>query len=245
MKSLSILAVITAASMWGCKPGNTHDGHNNSNTGNILVKKTADFNITGKGINHNWNRTGWNIIPRIGDTGNEEETKMKILYSNTGLYFLFSCADKLITATMNSDFMDLWNEDVVEVFLWPDTNDTLYFEYELSPLNYELPILVSNSAHDLTRWQPFHYEADRKTSHRVDIVKDPQNDSLVTGWNAEFFIPYKLLRPLNDIHHASKTKWRANFYWLDYDSKEPAAWSWKKTQGDFHDVKSFGIIEFE
>ena len=40
------------------------------------------------------------------------------------------------------DFLDLYNEDVVEVFLWPDESFPVYFEYEVSPLNYELPIII-------------------------------------------------------------------------------------------------------
>ena len=38
--------------------------------------------------------------------------------------------------------MDLWNEDVFEVFLWTDERYPVYFEYEISPLNHELPILA-------------------------------------------------------------------------------------------------------
>ena len=37
--------------------------------------------------------------------------------------------------------MDLWNEDVFEVFLWTDERYPVYLEYEISPLNHELPIL--------------------------------------------------------------------------------------------------------
>ena len=32
------------------------------------------------------------------------------------------------------------------MFLWPDERDQLYFEYEISPLGYELPIIVPNLA---------------------------------------------------------------------------------------------------
>ena len=48
------------------------------------------------------------------------KTQIKVLYSNTGLYFLMEGTDKTLTATMSEDFMNLWNEDVFEVFLWTD-----------------------------------------------------------------------------------------------------------------------------
>ena len=40
----------------------------------------------------------------------------------------------------------------------------------------------------------------------------------VSGWMAEFFIPYKLLVPLNNVPPVSGTKWRANMYRIDYDN---------------------------
>ena len=52
--------------------------------------------------------------------------------------------DSAIVSTMKGDFLDLWHEDVVEAFFWTDERVPVYFEYELSPLNYELPIMVPN-----------------------------------------------------------------------------------------------------
>ena len=52
--------------------------------------------------------------------------------------------DRTITATMQDDFLDLWKEDVFEFFLWPDERHPVYFEYEISPLGFELPILIPN-----------------------------------------------------------------------------------------------------
>ena len=53
--------------------------------------------------------------------------------------------------------------DVFEVFLWTDEKQPIYFEYEISPLGYELPILVPNfggkfllkSVPRLIQFQPF------------------------------------------------------------------------------------------
>lgn len=141
-----------------------------------------------------------------------------VLSSESGIYFLFYCEDKKLTATMNTDFMDLWEEDVVEVFLMPDEDSPVYFEYEISSLNYELPILISNDNGDLVRWKPFHYDADRKTMHATSVLGgEKKSNSVVKSWSAEFFIPYKLLRPLNNIHPQPGTEWRANLYRIDYD----------------------------
>jgi len=211
----------------------------------LIVKKSADFTVTGDGRSENWAITDWVVIPLRTSSDEPLTTKAKILYSDTGIYFLFDCQDKKLSATMNADFLDLWKEDVVEIFLWPDENAPVYFEYEISPLNYELPILISNENGDLVRWQPFHYDADRKTSHLTSIQGgEKKSNALISGWTAEFFIPFKLLRPLNNILPKSGTKWRANMYRVDYDNKR-ASWSWQLTSKSFHDYEKFGTFIFE
>lgn len=213
----------------------------------IVIKKSSDFDITGNGNAENWERTEWvNIHQRR--FSNEKQmlsTKVKILYSELGIYFLFKCEDKKLTTSMNDDFMDLWKEDVVEVFLWPDENTPAYFEYEISPLNFELPILVSNQSGDIVRWKPFHYEADRRTIHATSVQGGKRkSDAKISMWMAEFFIPYKLLRPLKNILPKSGTQWRANLYRMDYDNG-PLSWSWQLTDKSFHDYKKFGYFVFE
>ncbi len=211
----------------------------------LVIKRSNDFSVTGDGSAENWKKTDWINIPMRTKSGEQLTTRTKVLYSNTGIYFLFDCQDKKITATMNEDFKDLWNEDVVEIFLWTDIRDTVYFEYEISPLNFELPILISNKNGDLTRWQPFHYDADRKTSHATTVQGGKkENNANISGWMAEFFIPYKLLRPLNNIPPKSGTKWRANMYRMDLDHGR-TSWSWQLTGKSFHDYAKFGIFLFE
>jgi hypothetical protein len=67
----------------------------------------------------------------------------------------------------------------------------------------------------------------------------------VSGWTAEFFIPYKLFNPLPNVPPTSGTKWRANMYRIDYDQKNAATFSWQKTNINFHDYNNFGTFEFE
>ena len=93
---------------------------------------------------------------------NAYDTRFKMLYSSTGLYFLMDATDRKLTATMTEDFMDLWNEDVFEVFLWTDERYPVYLEYEISPFNHELPILIPNFGGQFLGWRPWHYEQDRR-----------------------------------------------------------------------------------
>lgn len=145
---------------------------------------------------------------------------------------------------MNVDFMHLWNEDVVEVFLWTNERFPVYFEYELSPLNYELPILVSNEHGDIVRWIPFLYNKDRMASHATVILGKKISGSKIKGWMAEFYIPYKLLRPLTNIQPKPGSRWRINLYRKDYD-KGVSDWSWQAIDTSSHEYKKFGILLFD
>lgn len=212
----------------------------------IRIKKSVDFEIDGTGSSSHWQTANWVEIPQRTFKGKAFSTKVKMLYSDKGLYFLFDCEDEKLSAAMNADFLDLWKEDVVEVFLWTDDSEPSYFEYELSPLNYELPLLISNYDLDLARWMPFYYEENRKVKHATSIMGGPKvSGASIRGWVGEFFIPYQLLRPLNNIFPKPGTEWRINLYRVDYDSGSGDSWSWQLTKGSFHQIKVFGRLVFE
>lgn len=205
------------------------------------VKKTIDFTVTGDVNSAAWKNAEWLVLPKRDGGPVNYRTGVKIMYSDSGIYCLYHCDDRKITATLTEDFADLYNEDVVEVFFWTDENNTIYFEYELSPLNYELPILVPNFNGKFYGWRPWHYEGNRRTRHAASIQK---KDGQVVSWTAEFFIPFKLLYPLAGVPPRKGTQWRANFYRIDYD-QGPAEWSWRPTQTNFHEFKKFGVIVFD
>jgi hypothetical protein len=206
-----------------------------------VVKKTKDFELTGNGSAAEWNTTDYLELPKRRSGTINYKTKMKILYSESGIYCLYQCEDNKITSTIKADFEDIYNEDVIEAFFWPEESSIIYFEYELSPYNYELPILVPNYNGKFLGWRPWHYEGNKKTRHKTTINNDGEK---VTGWTGEFFIPYKLMEPLQNIPPKKGMKWRANFYRIDYDNGT-SYWSWRPTRKNFHDYESFGTIVFD
>ncbi len=213
--------------------------------GSVTVKKCNDFTVSGDGSSPEWNKTGWQDVIQKDETTPGYSTRVKVLYSASGIYFLFSCEDKKLTATLQGDFLDLYNEDVVEVFLWPDETFPVYFEYEVSPLNYELPIIIPNYKGKFFGWRPWHYEGDRLTRHATSVSGgEKSSGAAVTGWMAEFFIPYKLLVPLNNVPPESGTKWRANMYRIDYDNGTKH-FAWQKIDKSFHEYNHFGTFIFE
>lgn len=213
--------------------------------GSVTVKKCSDFKVTGDGSSAEWKSTDWLKVAQQGKDPVLYSTKVKVLYSEKGIYFLFNCEDKKLTSTLQGDFLDLFNEDVVEVFLWPDESFPVYFEYEVSPLNYELPIIIPNYEGKFFGWKPWHYEGERLTQHATSVVGGQKvSVGSVSGWMAEFFIPYKLLVPLNNVPPVSGTKWRANMYRIDYDNGTKH-FAWQKIEKGFHEYNNFGTFIFE
>lgn len=216
----------------------------------MLVKKTTNFSITGDGTAQNWNQTEWaQLLRRDAEGGNNYRSEFKILYSETGIYLLYRNEDCILNATIEEHFAELWYEDVVEAFFWTDESGPDYFEYELSPLNYELPLIVSNLDGELVHWIPFansyHEESDRKTQHKTTILGgEKRSGAKIEGWIAEVFIPFKLMHPLKNIFPESGATWRANFYRVDYDNGM-TPYSWQPYKTNFHDYENFGTLIFE
>jgi len=214
---------------------------------NVHVQLVGDFPITGSGSNPIWNKTDWESINKIGNGRFNYSTRFKLLWSEFGLYILFECEDECLTCTKTQDFDELYLEDVIEVFLWPHEHHDVYFEYELSPLGFELPLLVPNSNGVFHGWLPFRYDTDRKIIAQTVVYggeKKPM--AVVKSWRAEFFIPFKLFLGMNNSPPNPGTEWRANFCRLDYGNNQKTQWSWitQDMEDNFHNHKNFGTLKF-
>lgn len=246
MRKINLTSLFVFCLILGIKSLSTGATADDPDHDSLTIKKCQDFKVTGDGLSGTWNNTGWiNLVQQDQNASSSYKTKVKVLYSDAGLYFLFSCEDKKLTSSMKADNLNLYEEDVVEVFLWTDENFPVYFEYELSPFNYELPIMVPNNKGVFLGWLPWHYEGERKAQHSTSVNGGKmESGGSISGWIAEFFIPFKLLAPLSQVPPKPGTRWRANMYRIDYDDGS-AHFSWQKTNKTFHDYKNFGTYIFE
>lgn len=211
-----------------------------------------DFEVTGDGSHSAWKNVSWTPLHRRPEGTLDYTAQVKLLYSKTGLYVLMDGTDRTLTASMSEDFMDLWKEDVFEFFLWPDEKWPVYFEYEISPLGRELPILIPNFEGKFLGWTPWNYEGARKTRKAVHLVGDGQNPvteaktgQAIGGWRAEVFVPYSLLEPLQNVPPKPGSRWRANFYRVDYDRGSSTSWDWSRVGPSFHEYEKFGTLIFD
>jgi hypothetical protein len=212
----------------------------------LSLTKIVDHPVTGQLENPLWAALAWRDLTRVGTGTATYATRFKVAYSPQGLYCLFDCEDHRLTCSGLPDNGNLFTEDVIEVFLWPDERYPLYFEYEISPLGAQLPILVSNRDGAFYGWLPWHHEGPRRCQAMTVArggVRAP--GAAVAGWTAEFFLPFALFQGVCPPPPPGQ-RWRANFYRIDYDAGPASHWAWdSRTGSNFHDYRSFGAVTFE
>lgn len=205
-----------------------------------------DFKVSGDGSHAAWENVPWTPLQRRAEGTHVYTAQVKMLYSSTGIYVLMDGTDRTLTAAMNEDFMDLWKEDVFEFFFWTDEQWPVYFEYEISPLGRELPILIPNFDGKFLGWTPWNYEGARRTQKAVHIVGgQAKTGEAIGGWRAEVYVPYTLLEPLQNVPPKKGARWRANFYRVDYDGGTSTSWDWARVGPSFHEYQKFGTLVFE
>ncbi len=215
------------------------------NPPSVTIKQTDDFEITGEGTSIEWAMACPVELTRI-QHGPQMKTTARMLYSATGIYFLMECEDGILTCTKTEDFDNLFLEDVVEVFLQPERRHPVYLEYEASPLQKELPILVSNNGNGFYGWLPWNYRDARKC-HLLTSVRGGYKQPFApcSGWSAEFFIPFALMAGLTGAPPVPGSLWHGNLYRIDYDNGEAAHYAWAPVSGaSFHDIANFGLFHF-
>lgn len=212
----------------------------------LKVPIVTDFPVNGRGDHASWGAVPWTTLNARNGATNAPATRIKVAYSKAGIYVLMDGADTKLTATYEEDFSDLWKEDVFEAFLWPDQRDPLYFEYEVSPLGRELPILIPNLDGRFLGWRPWHYGGERRVRHETSVVGGPkESGATIAAWRAEIMIPFALLSPLRGVPATKGSRWRANFYRVDYDGGNTVQWDWARVGKSFHEFNAFGTLEFE
>ena len=212
----------------------------------LRVRAVEDFEVTGRGDSPAWASAAWTPLRKRQADGHPYDARFKVVYSKTGVYVLMDGTDHKLTTTGRPDNGNLWEEDVFEAFFWTDEGAPVYFEYEISPLNAELPILVSNNGGGFMGWLPWHFVGDRKT-RKATSVRDGTKvqGGPASGWSAEFFIPFALLKGLRNVPPAAGTRWRANFYRMDHDGGKTTQWDWAPVGPSFHEYRNYGILIFE
>jgi alpha-galactosidase len=162
------------------------------------------------------------------------QTEVRLLWTSEFVYLKFVARYRCITVFENADADGrrdkLWDRDVAEVFLQPDSQQPRrYKEFEVSPNGFWIDLEISNGALQ-------HIKSDLQ--RRVSINKPKKT------WTAELAIPMKSLTQTFDPASA----WRVNFFRVEGPTEPRFYSSWQPTntpQPNFHVPGRFGYLKFK
>ena len=169
------------------------------------------------------------------------ETRVRLLWDEKNLYLGFDAKDKDIKSTFDKDDANLWEQDVVEVFLDPDGDGKTYYELQVSPANKVFDAYFPTYRSDLEEARKF--KAKMRTAVKVDGTLN-NNDDEDKGYTVEMAIPIDSLEHLPGKPPKVGDVWRMNMFRFDFPKQGPAlacAWS-PPIVGDFHTLHKFGFV---
>ena len=168
----------------------------------------------------------------------EAATRVASLWTQTHIYFAFSCRYDSLNIYDGEDpkpeRWQLWDRDVVEVFLNPQPERmNHYFEFEVAPNNQWIDLEI-----DKTK-EPFNdasWNSGFEHATRIDAEHHV--------WSAEMRIP---LDAMNAKDPRSDAQWRVNFFRAagkgGDEHRKFLAWSIIPEGKTFHVPARFGILE--
>jgi len=160
-------------------------------------------------------------------------TEVRLLWSPETLFLKFHAHFREITVFQDSQPSGrrdhLWDRDVAEAFLQPDSSDPLrYKEFEVSPNGMWIDLDLSHGK-----------RRNLQSALRRRVQLHPNAQS----WIAELAIPMHSLTPSFD----PRAPWRANFFRVEGPAEPRFYSAWNPTQTpqpNFHVPEAFGNLIF-
>lgn len=222
--------------------GASVQGEYTSNSTMYARRSATDFVVDGDISKREWKRAKWESFLQSADGSvsyPDATTRVGALWTQKYLYFAFSSPYSRLNTYHDPDpkleRWELWERDVVEVFLNPQpARMNRYYEFEVAPNNQWLDLEI-----DLSTTPPAHNASwnsgfDRAT--RVDTTRHL--------WTCEMRIPYV---SMDAVVPSPQARWRINLFRAEGFGSERRflAWSVIPDSKTFHVPARFGVLRFE
>ncbi|MBN1400206.1 MAG: carbohydrate-binding family 9-like protein [Anaerolineae bacterium] len=176
--------------------------------------------------------------------GPRQETIARLLWDDDYLYVSFLCQDRDIWGITTERDQDIYNQEVVEVFVDADRDDRGYVEIEVSPLNAVLDLfMLNNGTHRKGLWD---WNSEGLLT-AVSVDGDPsRRESADRSWTVEMAIPMADFLTAPHVPPEVGDVWHLNLYRIDRgeDGDEYSAWS-SPGRINYHTPERFGCLVFE
>ncbi len=203
--------------------------------------------ITVDGDDNEWARiartSNW-VDPVSGDPVSGLHSWAKLLRDETSLYVWMHARDLDIWSTLTSRDANLWEEEVLELYLDPGQDGRDYVELQLNPLNTVFDAHFDDPANrDLAAARQFTIEG-LETAVSVSGTLDDRTDR-DRRWTAEVRIPIASVPGLAEALDGNLPV-GMNLYRYDRpEGEDPSMVAWSPVgAGTFHNPVRFGSLTF-
>ena len=196
----------------------------------------------------------WQGIPTVGDfivsDGSgpaARQTRARMCWDDAYLYISFDSDDPDIWGTLFNRDEKIYEEEVVEAFIDPDSDLVRYYEFQMSPHGTLFDAIIDNPTglrRDIgvnTTWDCEGWKVGLKVDGTLDNREDVDK-----GWTAEWAIPFASLETAPNTPPRDGDSWRINLYRIDRTpTAEFSCWSpTMESPANFHVPACFGRIVF-
>ena len=196
---------------------------------------------------------GWSMVEPMraftlsnGSGPAERQTTVRMCCDDENLYVAFECGDPDIWGTMFNRDDPIYEEEVVEAFIDPDSDQVTYYELQTSPYGTLFDAVIINPLGDRGFTSDASWTCEGwQSAVQVDGTLDNRDD-IDKSWTVEWAIPFASLPGAPNIPPKNGDTWRINFYRIDATpTPEFSCWSPTLTPSpNFHVPSMFGSITF-
>ena len=231
----------------------------------IAYRTVEALEIDGKLDEPSWQRAPWTeAFVDIRGAGAEDtlppdfQTRAKILWDDNYLYIAADLEEPHVWATLKERDAKIYNDNDFEVFIDPDGDTHLYYEFEINAAATEWDLLLIKPYRDggpfVSGWDM----AGLQTAvHVWGSINNPDDED--QGWSVEIAMPWKALREcaFKAVPPHEGDQWRLNFSRVQWDTqanekgytkvkgKAEDNWVWSP-QGlvNMHYPEQWGYVQF-
>jgi len=184
-------------------------------------------------------------------------TRGRIAWDAERLYVAVEAEDHDIWSTYTARDANLWEQDVLEVFIDPEGDARGYMEFEVSPRNVVLDLWVETPL--FSQGGPSHMEwnaAGLATAVRIDgtlggaSTATAERQDTDSGWTLELALPWadaSIVSGVMSLPPQPGDVWRMNLTRYDYrrtSREELSQWSPSAKKGAWHEPSEYGYVAF-
>lgn len=186
-----------------------------------------------------------NLVENVEGGKPKQVTIAKMLWDDQYLYMGFYCEDKDIWATISERDGNLWDEEVVEAFIDPDSDEISYVEIEVNPLNNVVDLFVLNRSNRETMKTLFDWDSRLISAVKVDGVVNSRKGT-DRSWTVEIAFPWSDFDDAPNLPPEDGDSWRLNLYRIDRPKEQEWELSALSPTGEpnFHIPRRFGKVVF-